>query len=258
MAATTTAIIALGGLGMSAAQYAQANKRQKQADKATKQFTEELKSLNRVNNFKSLGVPTMGFDLAKESQAQSTAASLEALKSMGAEGAALVPRVAQQNLEQDLKLSSQLEQAQNRRDVMVANEQSAIDAENLKRREDILSSQAKGAAAASLEARNQKTKAIQGMVSSAVSGLNAVNPAGTINTGGVGDMMTSALSTNNDPTQGRTSPYNSLLTLEALDEQAQEGGFMNWSVFSSQFPKATESDFKDYLLSGIFPDGTTK
>lgn len=260
MAATTTAIVALGGLGLSAAQYAQANKKQKEAQKAAEQFTSELKNISRINNYKALGVPTLGYDLAKESQAQSTVASLDALKSMGAEGAGLVPRVQQKNLEQDLALAAKMEQAQNRRDMLVMQEQSAIDLEKTNRDAEILTAQATGAQQAAADAQKQKTKAIEGMVGSAVAGLGAINPKGVVNTGGADAMAgLSAVDSGSNLIAGQ-QPTNLYATdaLQSLDEQAMERGMMSWGDFSSKYPSATETQFSEYLLSGLFPDGTSK
>lgn len=222
MAAATTAIVALGGLGLSAAQYAQANKKQKEAQKAAEQFTSELKNISRINNYKALGVPTLGYDLAKESQAQSTVASLDALKSMGAEGAGLVPRVQQQNLEQDLRLAAQMEQAQNRRDMLVMQEQSAIDKEKTDRDAGILEAQASGAQQAAADAQTQKNKAIQGMVGSAVAGLGAINPKGVVNTGGV-DATAGLTAVGADNTAWfNTNDYATIPSVDAMEQYSTE------------------------------------
>lgn len=245
MPSITTAVVALGGLGLSASQYAQANKKQKEAQKAAQQFTNELKNISRINNYKALGVPTLGYDLAKESQAQSTVASLDALKSMGAEGAGLVPRVQQQNLEQDLALAAKMEQAQNRRDMLVMQEQSAIDKEKTDRDAGILEAQASGAQQAAADAQTQKTKAIEGMVGSAVAGLGAIKPRGVVNTGGA------------DATAGLTAVGANATTPLAPDNiSANNPGNLDVSGFYNNFPNATPDELNSYLNSGMFPDGT--
>jgi hypothetical protein len=241
MAAATTTIVALGGLGLSAAQYAQANKKQKEAQKAAEQFTSELKNISRINNYKALGVPTLGYDLAKESQAQSTVASLDALKSMGAEGAGLVPRVQQQNLEQDLALAAKMEQAQNRRDMLVMQEQSAIDLEKTNRDADILTAQATGAQEAAADAQTQKTKAIEGMVGSAVAGLGAINPKGVVNTGGA-DAMAGLTAT--DANEFNTNDYTTIPSVDAMEQYSTEDYGLPLEEGQIALPKVTTPNQK--------------
>lgn len=244
MAAATTTIVALGGLGLSAAQYAQANKKQKEAQKAAQQFTNELKNISRINNYKALGVPTLGYDLAKESQAQSTVASLDALKSMGAEGAGLVPRVQQQNLEQDLALAAKMEQAQNRRDMLVMQEQSAIDKEITDRNADILTAQATGAQQAAADAQTQKTKAIEGMVGSAVAGLGAINPRGVVNTGGA-DATAGLTAVGADNTAGfNTNDYASIPSVDAMEQYSTEDYGLPLEEGQIALPKVTTPNQK--------------
>lgn len=244
MAAATTTIVALGGLGLSAAQYAQANKKQKEAQKAAQQFTNELKNISRINNYKALGVPTLGYDLAKESQAQSTVASLDALKSMGAEGAGLVPRVQQQNLEQDLALAAKMEQAQNRRDMLVMQEQSAIDKEITDRNADILTAQATGAQQAAADAQTQKTKAIEGMVGSAVAGLGAINPRGVVNTGGA-DATAGLTAVGADNTAGfNTNDYASIPSVDAMEQYSTEDNGLPLEEGQIALPKVTTPNQK--------------
>lgn len=86
MAAVTGTIVALGGLGLSAAQAIKANKDMKTASQAAQKAAGELKNIKEFNAFKQVQVPTLGFDLAQQSQAQATTQAMQALQGAGAEG----------------------------------------------------------------------------------------------------------------------------------------------------------------------------
>ena len=86
MAAVTGTIVALGGLGLSAAQAIKANKDMKQASQAAAKAAGELRNIKEFNAFKQVQVPTLGFDLAQQSQAQATTQAMQSLQGAGAEG----------------------------------------------------------------------------------------------------------------------------------------------------------------------------
>ena len=86
MAAVTGAAISVAGLGMSAAQAIKANKDMKTAANAAQVAKDDLAKISETNAFKQVQVPTLGFNLAQQSQAQRSASALSAVQSAGAEG----------------------------------------------------------------------------------------------------------------------------------------------------------------------------
>ena len=89
MAAVTGAAIAVAGLGLSAAQAIKSSQDMKTANNAAKAAQNELSKISETNAFKQVQVPTLGLDLAQQSQAQRTASALSAVQSAGAEGETL-------------------------------------------------------------------------------------------------------------------------------------------------------------------------
>ena len=180
MAAVTGTVIALGGLGLSAAQAINANKQMKQASQAATKASNELKNIKEFNAFKQVQVPTLGFELAQQSQAQAQTQAMQSLQGAGAEGViGGVGNVLQAGNEQALNLAAQAGQAQFQRDVAQAEAEQGIQARKQEREyltgiNAVQSAQMQRAAA-----EEQRNAAIQGMFSSAgtalTSGAGAVN-----------------------------------------------------------------------------------
>ena len=175
MAAVTSTIVALGGLGLSAAQAIKANKEMKLAGKASEKASAELKGIKEQNAFKNVQVPTLGFDLAQQAGAQRDAQALSAIQGAGA--AAViggVGQLAQAGLQQDLALSASAQEAQYNRDLQQANAGQGIEARRGEREFNIGMGAKQDAEIQRSEAAARKTAAIEGMVSSAGSALTSV------------------------------------------------------------------------------------
>jgi hypothetical protein len=174
MAAVTGTIVALGGLGLSAAQAIKANKDMKTASQAAQKAAGELKNIKEFNAFKQVQVPTLGFDLAQQSQAQATTQAMQSLQGAGAEGViGGVGNVLQAGNEQALNLAAQAGEAQFKRDAMQAEAEQGIQGRKAERdfyagMNELQSAQTERAAA---EAR--KNAAIEGMFSSAGTALTS-------------------------------------------------------------------------------------
>ena len=176
MAAVTSAVIALGGLGLSAAQAVKANKDMKLASKASDQASRDLKAINKEQNaFKSVQVPTLGFDLAQQAATQRDAQALTAIQGAGAAGViGGVGQLAQAGLETDLKLAASGQNAQYERDLQQANAQQGINQRQTEMEFKIGMGAKQDAELRRAEGAARKTAAIQGMAQSAGSALMGV------------------------------------------------------------------------------------
>jgi ribosomal protein S13 len=86
MAAVTSTLVALGGVGLSAAQAIKANKDMKKASSQYDLAQANLKKIKEINQFKSVQVPKLGFELAQQGQDQQSQQAIAALQGTGAEG----------------------------------------------------------------------------------------------------------------------------------------------------------------------------
>jgi hypothetical protein len=178
MAAVTSTIVALGGLGLSAAQAIKANKDMKQAAQAADKATAELKNIKEFNAFKQVQVPTLGFELAQQGQAQAATQAMQSLQGAGAEGViGGVGNVLQATGEQNLALAAQANQAQYQRDMAQAEAEQGIQARKQEREfmigtNELISAQNQRAAA-----EERKNAAIEGMFTSAGTALTSGSKA---------------------------------------------------------------------------------
>jgi hypothetical protein len=134
MAAVTSTLVALGGVGLSAAQAIKANKDMKQAASAADLAKNQLKQIKETNPFKAVQTPMLGFELAQQQQSQREAQMVGALEGAGAEGIiGGIGQVAQAGNEQDMQLAAQANQAQFGRDMAQAEAESGIEARKAER-----------------------------------------------------------------------------------------------------------------------------
>lgn len=134
MAAVTSTLVALGGIGLSAAQAIKANKDMKQAARAGDLSKQQLKQIKETNPFKAVQTPMLGFELAQEQQNQRMAQLAQMVTGLGAEGAiGGIGQLAQAGNEQDLQLAAQANQAQFARDMAQAEAESGIQARKAER-----------------------------------------------------------------------------------------------------------------------------
>ena len=168
MAAVTGAAIAVAGLGMSAAQAIKASKDMRTADNAAKAAKNELSKISETNAFKQVQVPTLGFNLAQQSQAQRSASALSAVQSAGAEGViGGVGQIMQAGNEQDLQLAAQADEAKFRRDAMQAEAEMGISARKQERDFMIGTNEVTSQEARRSQAESNRNAAIEGMFASA-------------------------------------------------------------------------------------------
>jgi len=179
MAAVTGTIVALGGLGLSAAQAIKANKDMKTASQAAEKAAGELKNIKEFNAFKQVQVPTLGFDLAQQSQAQATTQAMQALQGAGAAGViGGVGNVLQATNEQALNLAAQAGQAQFQRDMSQAEAEQGIQARKQEREFMIGSNALQSAQQQRVAAEENRNAAIEGMFTSL--GSAATSAAGLV------------------------------------------------------------------------------
>ena len=172
MPAVTSTIVALGGLGLSAAQAIKSNKDMGIAQKASQKASNDLKSIKEQNQFKAVQVPTLGFDLAQQASAQRDAQALSAIQGAGAEAViGAVGQVAQAGVNEDLQLAASAQNAQYERDLQQANAGQGIEARRGEREFNIGMGDKSDAEMRRYEAQMRKTAAIEGMFGAAGSAL---------------------------------------------------------------------------------------
>jgi hypothetical protein len=175
MAAVTSTIVALGGLGLSAAQAIKANKDMKIASKASQDASTQLKGIKEQNAFKNVQVPTLGFDLAQEAGAQRDAQALSAIQGAGAAGViGGVGQLAQVGQQGDLELAASAQEAQYNRDLQQANAEQGIEARRGEREFNIGMGEKQDAELRRAEAAKRRTAAINSMAASAGSALTGI------------------------------------------------------------------------------------
>ena len=174
MAAVTGAAIAVAGLGMSAVQAVKASQSMKKADNAAQAAKNDLAKISETNAFKQVQVPTLGFNLAQQSQAQRSASALSAVQSAGAEGViGGVGQIMQAGNEQDLQLAAQADEAKFKRDAMQADAEMGISARKQERQFLIGSQEVQSENIKRAAAEENRNAAIQGMFESAGSAITA-------------------------------------------------------------------------------------
>jgi hypothetical protein len=176
MAAVTGTIVALGGLGLSAAQAIKANKDMKTASQAAQKAAGELKNIKEFNAFKQVQVPTLGFDLAQQSQAQATTQAMQSLQGAGAEGViGGVGNVLQAGNEQALNLAAQAGQTQYQRDMAQAEAEQGIQGRKAERDFYAGMNELQSAQMQRSAAEERKNAAIEGMFTSAGTALTSAS-----------------------------------------------------------------------------------
>lgn len=168
MAAVTGAAIAVAGLGMSAVQAVKASQSMKKADNAAQAAKNDLAKISETNAFKQVQVPTLGLNLAQQSQAQRSASALSAVQSAGAEGViGGVGQIMQAGNEQDLQLAAQADEAKFKRDAMQADAQTGINARKQEREYLIGTNEVQSQNLRRAQAEENRNAAITGMFESA-------------------------------------------------------------------------------------------
>ena len=179
MAAVTSTIIALGGVGLSVAQAVKAGKEKKAADAAALKADKAMRAVKEENVMKQVQVPTLGYDLAQQGQAQRDVSAISALQGAGAAGViGGIGKVAQTGAAADLQLAAQAERSQSQRDMAVAQTAQGIEGRRAQREFGIESNALAGAQQASAAAQAQQNQAIQGAFSGLLGAAGSAQMAG--------------------------------------------------------------------------------
>lgn len=159
--------LALGLLqgGLNTVQAIQSQKAMKQAAQNKAKAQQQLKNIKEFNAFKAVQVPTLGFDLAQQSQAQATTQAVEAAKASGAEGAAALGDILRAGFQQDLALSAQAGEAKFKRDAMQAEAEQGIQSRQAERDFAIGAYNLQDAMDREAQAKQARNEAISGAVS---------------------------------------------------------------------------------------------
>lgn len=179
MAAVTSTVVALGGVGLSVGQAIKANKDQKKADAAALQAEQAMRNVREENVMKQVQVPTLGYDLAQEAQAQRDVSQIAALQGAGAAGViGGIGKVAQAGAAADLQLAAAAGQQQYQRDLAVAQAGQGIEQRRVTREFATEQAALAGAQAASQEAQLRKQQAAQGIFSGLLGAAGSAQLAG--------------------------------------------------------------------------------
>lgn len=180
MAAYTGAIMALGGLGINAAQAAMQNRAMKKADAISQKVSNYIKGITEQNAFKQTQVPTLGTQLAQQSQAQTEAQTINMLQGAGAEGViGGAGQLVGSNNQAALQMAAQLDQMQYERDAMQAQAQQGINARKQEREYKIGMTEKQDAEMRRAQAEANRNAAIEnavGFAGSAISSLSKMAP----------------------------------------------------------------------------------
>ena len=178
MAAITSTVVALGGVGVSAIQAIKAGNDQKKADAAALQAEQAMRNVREENVMKQVQVPTLGYDLAQEAQAQRDVSQIAALQGAGAAGViGGIGKVAQAGAAADLQLAAKADQAQYQRDLAVAQAGQGIEQRRATREFNIEGAALAGAQRASQEAELRRQQNIQGIFSGVLSAAGSAQQA---------------------------------------------------------------------------------
>jgi hypothetical protein len=176
MAAVTGTIVAGIGMGVSAAQAIGQNKAMKRAEEASKKATASLRAINEDNAFKQLQVPTLGTQLAQQSQAQREAQTMGMIQGAGAEGViGSVGQLALAGEQGDLQNAARLDELKYERDAAQAQAQQGINARKQQRQYDIEMNEKQDAEMRRFQAEANRNEAIEGIFGFAAQGLESAS-----------------------------------------------------------------------------------
>lgn len=176
MAAVTGTIVALGGLGVSAAQAIGQNKAMKKAEAASLKASQELKSISEQNAFKQLQVPTLGTQLAQQSQAQREAQAVNMLQGAGAEGViGGVGQLAIAGEQSDLQNAARLDELKFERDALQSQAQQGINQRKQQRELEIGFGEKQDAEMRRAQAEANRNAAIENAIGFAGSALTSAS-----------------------------------------------------------------------------------
>lgn len=171
-----TATLIMAGLGMAgnAVKAVRANKQQKEAQSAAKQYANDIKKVKETNYMEGLQSADIS-KLAFEQQSRNTAQMTQALQEMGPEGAAQATGVVSAGNEAALETA----QAQGVQDMSVQNKilstEQEIEERRANRETGVAAMGLEGAQKASADAGTRRDEAITGMFDMAGLGIQGAD-----------------------------------------------------------------------------------
>jgi len=165
MAAITSTISAVAGLGLSVNQMIKQNAAKKNAEQAGAAAVARVRGMQEQNMLSSLQANTAGIELAKENQAQREATLIPTLQKDARTALGGAVNVAEQGRKSDLDLAAQTAEAQYERDVKVLGEDAAIEKRRMARLEALEQMEIEGAGAAAADAAENEAAALGGVIS---------------------------------------------------------------------------------------------
>jgi hypothetical protein len=156
------------GLGIAATgaatQIIQGANAKSQADQAAESAANQLARIQEADRFKSLQLPTLGFELAQQNIQADQANQLRALQESGAAGVlGGLTGLEQQSRAQDLQLAAQANQMQYQRDAMLAQNAQQLEQNRAQRESALASSRLQGAQMASAQGAANVQAGIAGL-----------------------------------------------------------------------------------------------
>jgi hypothetical protein len=162
MAAITSTVLAVGGLGLSAAQAVKANKDKQSAVAAAAKAAAAVKAVDQQNAFKSLQAPDVK-SMMEQRNLQSQALTVGALQEMGTEGAAQIANVYGETRESNLEATETQSKLNYQRDLAEAGAQQRINEQQAATERNLELMRLEGAQGAVAQAEANRNAAIQGM-----------------------------------------------------------------------------------------------
>ena len=83
MAAVTSAVVAAGGLALSATQYVQQRKQLNDAEEAASKYAQDFLNVETQNKLKALQVPKLGTELAQQAKDRGVKESMDVVQQQG-------------------------------------------------------------------------------------------------------------------------------------------------------------------------------
>ena len=164
MAAITSTLVAVGGLGLSINQMIKQNQTMKEAESAGQAAVARARGISETNQLAGLEVPTKGLELAKEQQARREASTIPLLQQDARSALGGVTNLAQAGIEEDLGLAAQADEMKYERDFQVMAEDSAIEQRRAEREMKLEEAEIKGAGEAARDAQEAMNVAAQSAI----------------------------------------------------------------------------------------------
>ena len=172
MAAVTSAVVAAGGLALSARQYIQQENALQDTQDASTQFAQEFLNVEATNKLKALQVPKLATELQMQEKGRAMTAGLENLQQQGATGAHTTTDLVQASNEQDLKIAADIQKEEARINELIAKQDQNIEDTRAADEKSLAMMRVKGAGEAASELR-------EGMRDSATDIASGVGGLGT-------------------------------------------------------------------------------